>query len=249
VKKEQFNPELAEIVAKLEDWPKFDIYSAGKGVIIIDFMVEDINHDGISDLVLAIRHSDGTSSILEFLFLSATNLEYKLQEIVFENKGISKLLGILKTQNNRNSILYLSQAGHLASIVNKDPYYINQNLVYLNQSESLNFFIKADLDKNQLQDFIIGHSGLAIWACQGKEEWTSKLIVDDGVLSAVKGLSSDILFLYKHKILWGFQVQSKPRNDEFSWEMNGDTFVFHYREVQFEQQNSWNYLKITVLLI
>lgn len=249
VKKEQFNPELADIISKLEDWPRLDMYTAGKGVSVIDFLVEDLNHDGISDLIIALKHSDGTCSIVEYIFINTSTLEHKTQEIVFDNRGISKLLGVLKTPNNKYSILYLSNAGHLSSIVNKDPYYINENLVYLNQSESLSFFISSDLDKNRQQDFIVGHSGLAIWAYKGKEDWNSKLILDDGVISVVKGLGSEFLFLYKQKVMWGFQVQSKPKNDEFFWEIGGDTYLFHFREVLFEQQYSWSYLKITVLTI
>ena len=214
-----------------------------------DFFVTDLNHDGISDIVISLKLSGGTNSILELIFSSTATLEYKPKEIVFENRGILKLLGIMDSESHKNSILYLSKAGHLARMINRDPVYISENMIYLNQTDQIDSFFKSNLVKNSNEDFIIGFSGLAIWAYEDKEGWTSKLILDDGLLKITKVTANDFILLYKTKVVWAFSVQAKPKNDEFYWEVGNDVYTFHYKEVTLEQKYLWDDVKITVSFI
>jgi hypothetical protein len=211
--------------------------------------VADLNHDGISDVILAVKLSSGINSIINLIFSSSSSLEHKSHEITFDNRGIVKLLGVMSSENSKNSILYLSKAGHLARMVNRDPVHISENLVYLNQTDSIDFFITTDLDKNGLPDFIIGFAGLALWAFEDKEGWTSRLILDDGMVKMIQSSGSDFIILYKNKVNWGFAVQAKPKNEEFYWDVAGDAFVFHYKEIMLDQKYTWNDLEITVLCI
>ena len=79
IKKESLNRDYSENYEKLEDWPKFDLFTVEKSSVIIDFLVHDINHDGVPDIILAIKHKDGSCSIQELLFLNTETLAYQVE--------------------------------------------------------------------------------------------------------------------------------------------------------------------------
>lgn len=105
------------------DWPISKVFSVEKHSKIVDFTVLDINHDGISDLLVALDHKT-SYSLLEIIFSNNDLLLYRTSEILFENNGISEILGIHNVYNLAHSnVVYLSSNRTLTIVENKDPVY------------------------------------------------------------------------------------------------------------------------------
>lgn len=252
LKKEQLNPEYFENNEKLEDWPSFELVTVEKTSTIIDFLVTDLNHDGIPDLILAVRHKDGTCSIKELIFSNTLTLQYSMQEIWFENTGIIELLGVYDLELSTYSILFLSGKGELSYMLNKDPVYSSEIMLKLGTTEKLSSFMSCDLNKDGKIDFLLVNNGELIWVYNEPTGWTSKTVYSDGVLQAIlakvtKNSISEVIVLYEDHVFWATEVPAKGSNEGFTWENNGETMVFHDFLIDLQETFQWSRFKIAVI--
>ena len=252
VKKEQLNPEFLENAEKLEDWLRFDLITVEKTSTIIDFLVFDLNHDGIPDIVLAVKHKDGSCSIKELIYSSTSTLAYASQEIWFGSSVIVQLLGVYDLELSTYSILYLTAKGELSYMLNKDPLYSSEIMVNLNYNQTLSSFVSCDLDRDGKKDFIIAYNGTVVWVNKEDTKWVSKNIYKGSVLqvimtSVTSETSNSLFLLYSDRLVWTIEVPAKAGTEGFTWNAKEEVMTLHEFNIELEQSFSWDKFKITVI--
>jgi hypothetical protein len=270
LKKEQLNPEYAENNEKKEDWPRYDLITLEKTSSVIDYLITDLNHDSIPDIIIAVKHKDGTCSIQELIFSSTSSLEYTIQEIWFENSGISELLGVYSIDQNPDSILFLSSTGILSYIINRDPVYLAFSMVKLNNRNKLTSFIATDLNKDEKTDFLIAFDGILLWVDKVGADWVKRIVYKNNILQAqtanvMNENSIDLFLLYNNSISWAMQricgytnenssnkcklSDPKENYEKFVWDARGDLMTYYEFNIDLESNYQWNKFKLTVIFI
>lgn len=136
-------------------------------------------------------------------------------------------------------------------MVNHDPLYSSMNLISINCTERLSFFISTDLNKDMKPDFLLGFNGQLLWVHEKNNVWNSDIIFPQGVLQVVKAdwvgkNPDDVLVLYRDKVTWATQVTAKASADGFVWETNGELVTFHQYTIDLGVDYIWDRLKVTV---
>jgi hypothetical protein len=252
LKKEQLNADYLENMEKLDDWPRQDVITVEKNSVILDFLVADLNHDSVPDVVMAVKHKDGTCTIVQILFSSTSKMVYTVQELRFDNPGIVQLLAVHSFDSSKYSVIFLSNTGSLMYMVNRDPLYSAVQMVSLDSDKKVGFFLITDLNGDNKADFIIGVDGKALWLYQNNENrWTLSTIIEEGVIDGLFASvsapgSSDLFLLYADRISWAITGAAKGKHDKFSWEKNGDIETFHFFTIEAQQKDAWSRFRATV---
>ena len=248
IKREQFTSEK-DNSGDLEDWVGTDLYTVGKDTRIVDFFIQDMNHDGKPEIVMALRHKDGVYTILEMIFTEFETMEFNVLELWFENQGILQLLGACSLNNeNKLDLVYLSSEYKLEYVENKDPSYNKRVMVDtpLATETRLKRFYSVDFNNDGETEFIfLDNEGVKfLYLEKSSRTWQLEFIYpgelpDIALAHITKPSNSDLILVHSDYLTW-LSTFSELKEPMFSWRDKG------YLEFPIEFENSYQWKSLLV---